>query len=52
MKDSISKLIDELKSLIAHDTYVVRQDNSSELPWKIDALKQTILDTYKNKRVG
>ena len=52
MKDKISKLIDELKSLIVHDTYVLTQDNSSELSWKIDAPKQTILDTYKNKRVS
>lgn len=51
MKDRISKLIDELKSMISHDTYALTEDNINALSWKIDKLKEEILETYKNKRI-
>lgn len=51
MKNEIKKLLDELKFIIEHDTYALTRDNISELSWKIDELKTTILDIYKNKRI-
>lgn len=51
MKDRIEKLLEELKSLIAHDTYALTESNINELSWKIDKLKDEILETYKNKSI-
>lgn len=51
MKDRISKLIDELKSIIEHDTYALSENNISELSWKIDKLKSEILKMYEGKRL-
>lgn len=51
MKNQIEKLLEQLKSLIVHDTYALSDNNINELSWKIDKLKEEILTTYEGKRL-
>ena len=49
MKDRIEKLLNVLKSLVMNDSYALTENDINSLTWKIDKLRDEILNTYEGK---